>query len=58
MKKILYINADMITMDETAEPTRAFGVLGDRFAVVGSVQEAKQWGGSDALLRQMSRLIR
>ena len=43
MKEILYINADMITMDVTAEPARTFDVLGDRFAVVGSVQEAKQW---------------
>lgn len=48
MKKTIYINADVVTMDENCESARAFGVLGDRFAMVGSEQEVRLWGGDKA----------
>jgi predicted amidohydrolase YtcJ len=48
MKKTIYINADVITMDDTLESAGAFGVLGNRFAMVGSEETVKQWGGADA----------
>ena len=45
MKKVIYTNASVVTMDEETGDARAFGVLGDRFAVVGSVDQVTAWAG-------------
>ncbi|MCG8635411.1 MAG: amidohydrolase [Desulfobacterales bacterium] len=48
MKKKIYINADVVTMDSTESSAGAFGILGDRFAVTGSEEKVRHWGGPDA----------
>jgi len=48
MKKKVYLNADVVTMDDASPSARAFGVFGDRFAIVGSDEEVTQWGGDEA----------
>jgi len=45
MKKKIFTNCRVVTMDEAIVSAEAFGVLGDRFSVVGTQDEVAAWGG-------------
>ena len=46
--KQIYINGDVVTMNEAAPKAEAIGVSGESIAIVGTNEEVKAWGGSDA----------
>ncbi len=52
-KKKIFLNSDVITMDQDRPRVEAFGVLGDRFAVVGDREAVMAWGGSDASIEDL-----
>lgn len=53
MSKQIYINGNIITMNEAAPSAEAIGVAGDKIAVIGSNEEVKVWGGDDAQIVDM-----
>lgn len=46
--KKIYYNADVITMNPDAPEASAFGILGDRLAMVGTEEQIRSWAGSNA----------
>ncbi len=48
MKKKIFTNCRVITMDDDNAWAESFGVLKDRFAAVGTQDEVWAWGGEDA----------
>lgn len=57
MKKTIYLNATVVTMDETSPRAEAFGVMGDCFSCVGDSGSVKNWGGSEAEVVNLSGRI-
>ncbi|MEM9777174.1 MAG: amidohydrolase family protein, partial [Chloroflexota bacterium] len=47
MAKQIYINGNIITMNDAQPTAEAIGIAGDKIAVVGSNEEVKAWGGDD-----------
>lgn len=48
MRKKVYVNGCIVTMSDASPEASAFGVLGDRFWIVGSDEDVRRWAGSDA----------
>ncbi len=53
MKRHIFINCTVLTMDDRMPEAEAFGVLGERFAVVGTRQEVTAWGGDAASVKDL-----
>lgn len=47
MSKQIYINGNIITMNEAAPAAEALGVSGESIAIVGSNADVRAWGGDD-----------
>ena len=48
MSKQIYINGNIITMNEAAPSAEALGLAGETIAVIGSNEEVMAWAGDDA----------
>lgn len=47
-EKRIFLNGNIVTMDSDAPEATAFGIIGDRFLVVGSDDEVRKWTSNEA----------